>query len=131
MRIILVVLMALAAMPARGEWVKVTQTDGTAYYVDPATIRSDGSFRRAWQIQDYATPRSSGARSRRALFEFDCGGERWRVLSINDHVEPMAAGKLLGTWEGESAWSYVAPRTGTNIPPSATNRAILRFVCSQ
>ena len=79
--------------------------------------------------QEYDRP--NGARSRHALFEFDCSAERWRALSIADHPELMSGGTAFGKWAGESEWSYIAARAGTNIPASTTNRTILRFVCSQ
>jgi hypothetical protein len=130
MRRTLIVLMLVLAPAAQAEWVKVAQTDDTVYYVDPATLRREGSLRQIREVQDFAAPRPGGARSRHALFEFDCSAERWRVLAITDHAEPMAGGKVVGTWQGESAWSHVAPTTGSNIPASTTNRAILRHVCS-
>ena len=131
MRIVLVAVLAIFPGIASAEWVKVAETPDTVYYVDPATIRTDGSVRTVWEIQDFAGKRPNGARSRHALFEFDCSAERWRVLSIADHPEPMGRGTAFGTWTGESEWSYIAARTGSNIPASATNRTILRFVCSQ
>ena len=130
MRRMLFVLALVLSPTAQAEWVKVAETGETTYYVDPATLRKHGDLRQVWEIQDYAVPRPGGSRSRHALFEFDCGAERWRVLAITDHAEPMAAGKVVGTWKGESAWNYVAARTGTNIPASATNRTIFRYVCS-
>ena len=130
MRMAMFVLLALMATSARAEWVKVAETPDTVYYVDPATIRTDGSVRKVWEIQDFAEKRPSGARSRHALFEFDCSAERWRVLSIADHAEPMAAGKILGSWEGQSDWASLTPRTGSNIAPDTTGRTILRYVCS-
>jgi hypothetical protein len=131
MRIVLVTLLAIAPGTAQADWVKVAETRDTVYYVDSATIRTDGSLRQAWELQDFADKRPNGARSRRALFEFDCSAERWRVLSIADYPEPMGSGAAFGKWAGESEWSYIAARTGTNIPASATNRTIVRFVCSQ
>jgi hypothetical protein len=131
MRIVLVTVLAIVPGIALAEWVKVAETPDIVYYVDPATIRRDGSVRKVWEIQDFAAKRPNGARSRHALFEFDCSAERWRVLSIADHPEPMGSGTAFGKWAGESEWSYIAARTGTNIPASATNRMILRFVCSQ
>jgi hypothetical protein len=131
MRIVLVALLATVPGTALAEWVKVAETRDTVYYVDPATIHTDGGVRKVWEIQDFADKRPNGARSRRALFEFDCSAERWRVLSIADYPEPMGSGAAFGKWAGESEWSYIAARTGTNIPASATNRTIVRFVCSQ
>lgn len=130
MRSIVFALLAATATCAHAEWVKVVESAGTAYYLDPATLVRDGGLRRIDEIQDYATPRPGGARSRRLQFEFDCGGERWRVVSVADHEDAMAHGKMLGSWQGQSDWTFVAPRTGTNIPASSVGRTILRYVCS-
>ena len=86
MRTICIVVLALVPAVAQADWVKVAESRDTVYYIDPATIRTDGSFRQAWEIQDFVDKRPNGARSRRALFEFDCSAERWRVLSIADHT---------------------------------------------
>jgi hypothetical protein len=130
MRIVMAVLLGLIATSAQAEWVKVAQSGETTYYIDPTTLQKDGGLRKIWEIQDFAAARAGGVRSRGALFEFDCGAERWRVLSVADHAEPMAAGKVVGSWEGQSDWASLAPRTGSNIPPDATGRMILRYVCS-
>lgn len=130
MRRTLFVLAIILTPTAQAEWVKVAQTDETVYYLDPSTLRREGALRQIRELQDFAAPRPGGARSRDALFEFDCSAERWRVLAITDQAEPMGTGKVVGTWTGESAWSYVAPTTGSNIPASTTNRAIFRYVCS-
>jgi hypothetical protein len=130
MRILLAVLLAAVATSAQADWVKVTETGDTVYYVDPATLVRDGGLRKVEEIQDYAMPRAGGARSRRLTFEFDCSGERWRVLSVADHEEAMARGRILGSWQGQSEWNSIAPKTGTNLPPSTTGRTILRYVCS-
>jgi hypothetical protein len=131
MRIVLVALLAIVPGMAQADWVKVAETRDSIHYVDSATIRADGNLRQVWELQDFADKRSNGARSRRALIEYDCSAERRRALSIADHPEPMGGGTAFDTWTGQSDWNYLAARTGTNIPASAANRAIRRFVCSQ
>ena len=42
MRAILSVVLLLAAASARADWVKVTETTETAYYLDPASISDKG-----------------------------------------------------------------------------------------
>jgi hypothetical protein len=65
------------------------------------------------------------------LFEIDCTNERLRSLSGTEHAEPMAGGNAVSSWERESDWVYVGPRTGTNIPSRTPNRIIVRYVCSR
>jgi hypothetical protein len=131
MRAILTAVMLFAATSAWAEWAKVTETPDTVFYVDPASIGDKGKVRRVAVLQDYAKQEQGGVRSRRVSYEIDCTEERLRSLSVTEHSEPMAAGKSVNSWERESEWMYVAPRTGSNIASRTTYRTILRFVCSR
>jgi hypothetical protein len=131
MRAILYAVLMLAAAPAWADWVKVTETGGTAYYVDPASIGDHGGFRRVSVLQDHATQQPGGARSRQVSYDVDCGAERLRSVAVTEYTASMAQGKSAGSLESLSEWLYVAPRTGTNIASRTPYRAILRFVCSR
>ncbi|MET0683056.1 MAG: surface-adhesin E family protein [Casimicrobiaceae bacterium] len=131
MRIILIGVMLLAATSASADWVKVTETTDTAYYVDPASISNQPGFRRVSVIHDYAKQEPGGTRSRRVSYDIDCAGERLRSVAATEYSEAMAQGKTVNSWEDESEWLYVAPRTGSNIPPRTPYRSILRFVCAR
>jgi len=131
MRAILTAVLLLAATAAWADWVKVTETGDTVFYVDPAAIGTTDGHRRASVLQDYAATEPGGVRSRQVSYEIDCAGERLRSLAVSEHSEPMARGARVNAWERESEWLYVAPRTGSNIPSKGAYRAILRFVCSR
>ena len=131
MRALLTGVLLLAATSAWAEWVKVTETSDTAFYVDPASIGDKGPFRQVSVLQDYAGQEPGGVRSRQVLYEIDCAGERLRSLAVSEHPEPMAQGGRVSSLERESVWLYVAPRTGSNIASQATYRTILRYVCAQ
>jgi hypothetical protein len=131
MRTILFGVLMLGAASVWADWVKVTETGDTAYYVDPASISDKGAFRRVSVIQDYAMQESGGVRSRRVSYDIDCAGGRLRSVAATEYTEPMAQGKSATSWERESAWLYVAPRTGSNVPSRTPYRAILGFVCSR
>jgi hypothetical protein len=131
MRTILYGVLLLVAASAWADWVKVAETTDTAYYLDPASISDKGNFLRVSVIQDYARQEPGGTRSRRVSYEIDCAGERLRSLAGTEYSEPMAQGQGVNSWESESAWLYVAPRTGSNIPSRTPYRPILRFVCSR
>ena len=123
MRLVLCLLLTLAATPAWAEWVKVSETDGNFFYIDPATIRRDGNLRKVWTINDLKQRHKDGTMSRRALYEFECKEERHRLLSISAHSDPMASGKVLEIDSEPDKWSYIAPNTpGENI---------LRRVCAK
>jgi hypothetical protein len=131
MRTILFGVLMLGAASVWADWVKVTETGDTTYYVDPASVIDKGRFRQVSVVQDYATQESDGVRSRRVSYEIDCAGERLRSVAAMGYTEPMAQGKSANPWERESEWLYVAPRTGSNIGARTPYRAILGFVCAR
>lgn len=123
MRLILTLLLALAAAPAWAEWVNLSETDTATHYIDPATIRKDGNLRRVWELQDLKQRHKDGEMSRRVLAEYDCKEERRRFLSISGHSEPMARGNVLDTDYSPGEWRY--------IPPNTPSESVLRFVCAK
>lgn len=132
MRAILTAAMLFAATSAWADWTKVANDADAAFYVDPASVGDKGSrFRQVAVVQDNAKPDSVGARSLRVSYEIDCTEGRLRSLSATGYSEPMAGGKSVDSWDRESDWLYIAPRTGTNIAPSAVFTAIVKFVCSR
>ena len=124
MRLVLTLLLSLAAAPAWAEWVKVTVSDiGTTYYVDSATLRKEGFFRRAWVIQNLKQRGDGGQRSQRTLWEFDCKEARDRLLTISAHSEWMAGGNVLLTIDHPGKWNHV--------PPVTAAEDLLNFVCAK
>jgi surface-adhesin protein E len=131
MRPVLSAVLLLAATSASADWVKVSETADTVYYIDPALITDKSNLRRVSVIQNYAKQELSGVRSRVVSYEIDCAGQRLRSIAATEHSEPMAQGKSVSSWIRESDWLYLAPRTGSNIAPQTPYRPILRFVCSR
>lgn len=130
MRTVLAALTMLAATSAFAELVKVAEIADTAYYVDSASKSEQADPRKVAVVQDYAKQTPGGVRSRRVVYDVDCASERIRSLSATEYSEPMAGAKSVNSWERESDWLYVAPKTGTNIASRTPYRAIVRFVCS-
>lgn len=115
MHLVLFFLLMLVTAPARAEWVAVAETPDAVFYIDLATVRKDGDFRKVWQIADLKKPRIAGDMSRRALWEYNCKDGRERLLQVSSHSEPMARGKILASKSGDPAWEYVAPETAAEI----------------
>jgi hypothetical protein len=117
---ILTMLLAVVSGGAMAEWVKVGVTEGADHYIDPATIRKDGNFRKAWTLMDLKQRSDEGVMSRRILLELDCKGERVRFLSFSTHSKPMAGGDTLVTESNPDEWQHIAPET---IPALILKRA--------
>jgi hypothetical protein len=131
MRTVLMIAIAFAAPPAWADWVKVNEVDDISYYVDTASIADKDNLRRVAVVQDYAKPQPAGVRSRRVSYDVDCASEALRSVAVTEHAEPMAQGKSVGSWQRQSEWLYVAPRTGSNIAARTPYRSIVRLVCSR
>ena len=107
----LMILLAVVSSGAVAEWVKVSENDAVFFYIDPATIRRNGDFRRVWEMRNMKKIDKDGVMSVRALMEYDCKEERSRILSISEHSEPMLGGKVLLSADDPSTWRYAAPGT--------------------
>ncbi len=80
MRVVVTILLMLATVPAWAKWVKVTENDAAATYVDLATLSRNGSFRRVWMLDDHKWSRGDNASSTATLVDYDCGLRRTRTF---------------------------------------------------
>ncbi len=139
------ILLALAATAAIGGWEKYAETVMAVHYLDPASIRKDGSARVVWELQDFRKPDGTGARSQRFLWEILCGTRQYRRLASSSHSEPHLGGTViqLSSDSGPmiafpSPWlsDAVRPLNQTalikvdEIPPNSNIAAIHAKVCA-
>jgi hypothetical protein len=127
--VLLPLLVLLPAGLASAAPVKVDETPGITWYVETASIVTQGNVRRVSVVQDYASPDPRGVRSRLVTYEVHCLAERLRSVSVSEHAEPMAQGSPVATSATEWEWRYLAPQTGTNIARRSPYRSIARLVC--
>ena len=109
---------------AWAKWEKVSENDYGDFYIDPETIRKDGSLVRVWEIQNLIQRDKDGELSVRMRVEYDCKQERYRNLSFSTHSEAMASGRILmNSGGGNFPWRDTPPGS-----PSETN---LKIVCAK
>ena len=116
----------LATTPAWAEWEMLGETDTAVHYLDLATIGTDGSLRRVWELQDLKLRLPNGERSRRTLFEYDCKEKRFRTISMSAFPGQMANGEILliGSDPRSSGdWQIV--------PPGTVAQVALRLLCAR
>ena len=77
-------------------WISVGESENTAYYLDPDSIRVEGAHRRVWRMFEYKAPQASGVRSGKALIDIDCQADTYRYLRTMYYSEPQGRGKVLG-----------------------------------
>ena len=116
-------LLAALSTSAIAEWTRVTKSVDAVTYLDPATIRKSGYFRRVWTVEDLKQRHPEGEMSRRVLYEFDCNEGKGRILSFSTHSESMARGSVLLSGSFHDDWEFVAPETVID--------ATFQFVCAK
>lgn len=111
MRLVLCLLLVIAAMPAWAERMAMGETQDAIMYIDPTSIRKNGDRSRVWAIQKLKQRDVVGQVSRRNLMEFDSNEEKFRVLTASDHSGPMATGATRSQPAGSLAylWEYLRP----------------------
>lgn len=118
-----IALLALSfSASAAADWVMVGETEEGSFFIDPETIRSNGHFRKVWVITNMKKQIVDGARSYRVQWEYDCKGERSRVIYLSGHSRKLASGDILFTTTDPQKWEPT--------PPGTPDALILRIVCA-
>ena len=113
---LLLTLLVLNSGPAYAEWVKVGGNDqiGMTTYVDPATIRRKGDLVKMWQLNDFKTVQTvedHSFLSTKKQREFNCGGERTRILAATQFSGNMGNGQVVWNNSTEQKWEPVVPES--------------------
>jgi len=113
MRIVLTLLLLVAAAPAWADWVKVgtsentvlyVMSEKTVYYIDPTSITVDGNVRKVWELHDMSDKGPRGERSVLASMEYDCAQKLMRTLNATGHSAPMARGEIIKLGQQSDDW---------------------------
>lgn len=110
----LIILLVLSNGPAYAEWVEFTSNEevGVTVYVDPGTIRRKGSLVKMWNMKDFKTNQSAAFGtylSFKVLEQYDCEGERMRLLAYTSFSRNMGYGHTVFTNSDEGKWEPVQP----------------------
>ena len=96
-----------APVAVHAAWVPVDATETSYDYLDPTSIRVEGSLRRVWTLHDLAQADADGDRSYRSLLEFHCPEARYRNLQTLFYAGSMGTGRLTGRTPQPGAWRRV------------------------
>lgn len=123
-------LLLLSSAPAYAEWMKVSELkqEGSTVYVDPSTVRRNGTLVKMWTLVDYKTMQNSGDRSylsQQAQSEYDCVDERVRMLAFGSYAGNMASGKQV------SGTMFDSPETSkwVSVSPGGHARTLWALAC--
>jgi hypothetical protein len=115
-RLLLIALLVLSSGPAYAEWVAIGGNDqiGMTTFVDPATIRRKGDLVKMWQLNDFKTVQTvedHSFLSTKKQREFNCAGERTRILAATQFSGNMGNGQVVSVNSNEQKWEPVVPES--------------------
>jgi hypothetical protein len=89
-----------ACKPApAAEWVVFVSAPDATIYVDPSTIKRDGSRAEMWVLIDYRNPQpdKTGKQvlSDKLHYQYDCEQKRFSIIATSAHAGPMASGEII------------------------------------
>ena len=108
------------------EWVLVVESaDGnTTSYVDPTTIKREGTLLKYWTLTDLKVRSKKGYMSFRSREELDCKKERYRTTSLTSFRDSMLGGRITSNFNFPNAeWNYIAPDT--------LDEEVMKYVCAK
>ena len=119
--------LVLALAPASGhaEWVRVSASQQTVFYIDSAKSPRVGNNVMIWVLRDHKQLQSGQAimvRSSKDQIEIDCVGQRVRRIYSSDHLRPMGQGPMVHSEHGPMSWN--------NATPNSTMRRIVDVACA-
>lgn len=97
-RLITVLAMMCLSAGAAAQWTPVMVDPVVVIYIDRTTLRGKGGMVRMWWLMDYQLVQitdEKGYFSRLHHSEFDCKGQRMRLLSVALRSEQMGHGQTV------------------------------------
>lgn len=128
-RVLIALLFAAIGASATAAWEDVGATEAMTIYADKSTIRRSDTTVKMWyllnlaKIQIIKTPTPYQFRSSKMQSEFDCVGERSRILYYSDHGGSMGAGDVAFTWTQPHEW--------LPIPPNSAMETLWKVACKK
>jgi len=115
-RAISLAMLAVASTGAMAEWVKVGSNATDTLYIDPAIRWSETGTSKMWALNDFNVIQRVGERepfkSEKVEYEYDCKGQKSRLLYFTSHSESMAEGDVVDFNVVPAEWAPVTPNTG-------------------
>ena len=127
----LITLLVLSSGSVYAEWVAVEKDyllpGLQTVYVDPETIRREGSLVTMWQLIDFKTMQGGRSPTRfsstKTQKQFHCAEARTRLLRVTDFWG------IMGT--GEPAEAYVENGNWIPVEPESMNQALWEVACGK
>lgn len=118
-------LLMLAPAHSRADWVRVSTSQQSVFYLDSVKSPRVGNNVMVWVLRDHKMlqlGQDMAVRSSRDQIEIDCAGLRVRRVYSSDHLRPMGQGPMVHSEHGPMSWNTVTA--------NSTMRRIVDVACA-
>lgn len=125
-KLILSLLLTVSCSQAMADWVRISTTESSVFYIDSEMTRKVDAHVMIWLLRDHTSAQFAGSvkvLSSKDLIEVDCKGRRIRRSYSSDHPQHMGEGELVSSEHGPMSWNYATPNT--------IARQIVNLACAQ
>jgi hypothetical protein len=119
------IVLALGSWQARADWVRVSASQQSFFYIDSQKSQRVGDNVMIWVLRDHKAMQASQSlmvRSSRDQIEVDCVARRIRRIFSSDHGRPMGKGPMVHSEHGPMSWN--------TVPPNSTVSRIVDVACA-
>ena len=112
--LLLPLLLALGCGPALADWVRISTSETSVFYIDSAIPPKVGANVMVWILRDHSAPQVGAGgpfASSKDQIEIDCAGRRVRRIYSSDHPQAMGQGKMVHSEHGPMSWNLASPNT--------------------
>jgi hypothetical protein len=113
-RMLVALLVAFAAFPVIAGWSQVTRSVEATIFYDRDSLRKSGTLVKMWTLTNFASTEiieGKSHRSAKSQYEYDCAGERYRLLATIFYELADGAGKVTASEASLGSWYPVAPQS--------------------
>lgn len=110
--------MLLLGLPvwAQAEWVRVSSSPQSVFYIDSVKSPRVGHSLTVWVLRDHKRMQLGEGmmvRSSKDQIEIDCAARRVRRLYSSDHARAMGQGPMVHSEHGPMSWDRATPNSTT------------------
>lgn len=132
-KIILMLVLAVVSSGAMAEWVDYGGDRENTFkiYINPSTLRKNGTNRKIWTMFDYKSVQIASKLSpllpnenyltEETQFEFSCSEEQVRTLTLILFSGNMGQGEVVYQNANKAAWMAISP--------DSINEALAKYAC--
>jgi hypothetical protein len=124
-QVLATVLLATLSSHALAQWVRVSSSQQSVFYIDARKSPRVGNNVMIWVLRDHKAMQPANGlavRSSKDQIEVDCAGRRIRRIFSSDHGRPMGNGPMLHSEHGPMSWNAA--------PPNSTVSRIVDVACA-